>query len=95
MTKLSDAELERGVVTASAGNHAQGVALAAKKLGTRATIFMPRSTPRMKQMAVARIGGEVVDVRLEGDGLMTPRRRPRRLRLKTAERLFTLMTICR
>ena len=54
-------------MTASAGNHAQGVALAAKRLGTKATIFMPVSTPRMKQDAVRKLGGDAVDVRLEGD----------------------------
>jgi len=67
MRQLSDSERARGVVCASAGNHAQGVALAAQKLGTTAVVFMPRSTPLMKQEAVASIGGELVDVRLEGD----------------------------
>ena len=51
MAQLSDAQRRAGVVTASAGNHAQGVALAAKQLGTQATIFMPLATPRMKQRA--------------------------------------------
>jgi threonine dehydratase len=67
MAQLTADELQRGVVTASAGNHAQGVALAASKLGTRATIFMPLSTPRMKQVAVKKHGGEQVEIRLIGD----------------------------
>ncbi|MGJ8652409.1 MAG: pyridoxal-phosphate dependent enzyme [Opitutaceae bacterium] len=67
MAQLSNDEITRGVVTASAGNHAQGVALAARKLGTQATIFMPTSTPRMKQVAVKQHGGEQVEIRLCGD----------------------------
>lgn len=67
MAQLSANELERGVVTASAGNHAQGVALAARKLGTRATIFMPLATPRMKQVAVTKHGGKQVEIQLIGD----------------------------
>ena len=67
MAQLSTNELAAGVVTASAGNHAQGVALAARKLGTRAIIYMPLSTPRMKQLAVERHGGESVEIRLYGD----------------------------
>ncbi|NBB79248.1 MAG: pyridoxal-phosphate dependent enzyme [Verrucomicrobia bacterium] len=67
MAQLSDAELRIGVITASAGNHAQGVALAAQRLDTRAIIYMPLSTPRMKQVAVQRHGGEHVEIRLLGD----------------------------
>ena len=67
MAQLSTEELARGVVTASAGNHAQGVALSARKLGTEAIIFMPLSTPRMKQVAVKQHGGDRVEVRLCGD----------------------------
>ncbi|MGB0415446.1 MAG: pyridoxal-phosphate dependent enzyme [Coraliomargarita sp.] len=67
MAQLSADEREHGVVTASAGNHAQGVALAARKLGTRATIFMPLATPRMKQVAVKKHGGEQVEIQLVGD----------------------------
>jgi threonine dehydratase len=67
MAQLSADELKAGVVTASAGNHAQGVALAAKKLGTQATIFMPLATPRMKQVAVKQHGGSNVEIRLTGD----------------------------
>jgi len=67
MSLLDETELKRGVVTASAGNHAQGVALSAKKLGTHARIYMPLSTPKMKQQAVKRHGGDQVDVCLVGD----------------------------
>jgi threonine dehydratase len=49
----------RGVVAASAGNHAQGVALAARRFGCRALIFMPLGTPRIKCEAVAALGGEI------------------------------------
>ena len=64
---LSPAEAARGVVTASAGNHAQGVALAARTLGIRARIYMPRSTPKVKQAAVRHHGGEFVEIHLAGD----------------------------
>ena len=50
----------RGIITASAGNHAQGVALAATKLGIEATIVMPRTTPSIKVDAVRRLGGNAV-----------------------------------
>jgi threonine dehydratase len=56
--------LERGVICASAGNHAQGVALAAEKLGIKAVIVMPRTTPGIKVQAVRSRGGRVV---LHGD----------------------------
>lgn len=60
MAHLTPAELERGVICASAGNHAQGVALAASRLGTRAVIVMPVSTPQVKIDAVRNLGGDVV-----------------------------------
>ncbi|ETD69904.1 L-threonine dehydratase biosynthetic IlvA [Pelistega indica] len=60
MANLSRKELDRGVIAASAGNHAQGVAISAKKLGCRAIIVMPISTPQVKVDAVKRLGGEVV-----------------------------------
>ncbi|MCC5874842.1 MAG: pyridoxal-phosphate dependent enzyme [Candidatus Sumerlaeia bacterium] len=69
MVMLSLEERSRGVVTASAGNHAQGVALAAARMEISARIYMPFSTPRMKQLAVKRHGGEYVDVVLHGDSL--------------------------
>ena len=64
MVHLSPAQLKRGVITASAGNHAQGVALAAQKLGCRAVIVMPVTTPQIKINAVRVRGAEVV---LAGD----------------------------
>lgn len=60
MAHLSPARLERGVIAASAGNHAQGVALAAARLGTTATIVMPVTTPQVKIDAVKARGGQVV-----------------------------------
>ena len=60
MAHLSAAELAKGVICASAGNHAQGVALSAKKLGCRAVVVMPVTTPRLKVDAVAALGGEVL-----------------------------------
>ena len=64
MAHLSSAQLARGVIAASAGNHAQGVALAAQKMGCRAVIVMPTTTPRIKIDAVKARGAEVV---LAGD----------------------------
>ena len=60
MAQLSSDELSRGVIASSAGNHAQGVALSAKRLGCRAVIVMPRTTPEVKVRAVRDLGGEVV-----------------------------------
>ncbi|WP_028451783.1 threonine ammonia-lyase, biosynthetic [Chitinilyticum aquatile] len=60
MVKLSRAELDRGVVAASAGNHAQGVAMSAQALKCRAIIVMPATAPRIKVDAVTRRGAEVV-----------------------------------
>ena len=59
MSKLTPAQLQRGVICASAGNHAQGVALAAARLGCRALIVMPTTTPPVKIDAVRARGGEV------------------------------------
>ena len=64
MAHLSAEQLARGVICASAGNHAQGVALGARKLGTRAVIVMPVTTPQLKIDAVRALGGEV---HLHGD----------------------------
>ncbi|MGH1503011.1 MAG: threonine ammonia-lyase, biosynthetic [Acidimicrobiales bacterium] len=60
MAQLPPEELERGVVTSSAGNHAQGVALAAQHLGTTAVIVMPTTTPEVKVEAVRARGAEIV-----------------------------------
>lgn len=64
IAQLSDAAAKRGVVCASAGNHAQGVALAARRRGIPTAIVMPRTTPQIKVQAVIALGGEVV---LHGD----------------------------
>ncbi len=60
MAHLSAAQLKKGVICASAGNHAQGVALSARRLGARALIVMPTTTPQLKIDAVRGFGGEVV-----------------------------------
>ncbi|WP_457282592.1 threonine ammonia-lyase, biosynthetic [Polaromonas sp. P5_D5] len=60
MAHLSPEQLKKGVICASAGNHAQGVALSAQKLGTRAVIVMPTTTPQLKVDAVRAWGGNVV-----------------------------------
>lgn len=64
IANLGDDELQAGVICSSAGNHAQGVALAARRRGVRAVIVMPVTTPTIKTEAVAALGGEVV---LHGD----------------------------
>ena len=60
MAHLAPEQLKKGVICASAGNHAQGVALGAHKLGCRAVIVMPTTTPAVKIDAVRALGGEVV-----------------------------------
>jgi threonine dehydratase len=60
MSRLSPAQLSAGVICASAGNHAQGVALSAQLLGTRAIIVMPTTTPQIKIDAVRARGAEIV-----------------------------------
>ncbi|MFZ5523583.1 MAG: threonine ammonia-lyase, biosynthetic [Pseudomonadota bacterium] len=64
MAQLTPGQLKRGVIAASAGNHAQGVALSAQKLGCKAVIVMPATTPQIKIQAVAGRGAKVV---LHGD----------------------------
>ena len=71
LSRLTPEERARGVVAASAGNHAQGVALAAQKLGIAATIFMPLGVPVPKLMATRGYGADVI---LEGDTVETPLR---------------------
>lgn len=71
LARLSEAERARGVVAASAGNHAQGVALAAKELGIAATIFMPLGVPVPKLLATRGYGADVV---LDGATVETPLR---------------------
>ena len=64
ISQLPKEQLERGVICASAGNHAQGVALSGQRLGIPAIIVMPSTTPDIKVQAVKRLGGQVV---LHGD----------------------------
>ena len=67
IANLSEEERVSGVVCASAGNHAQGVALACHKLGIKGTIFMPVPTPKQKFNQVRMFGGSEVDIQLVGD----------------------------
>lgn len=67
MRRMSEEERHRGVVCASAGNHAQGVAYSCKQLGIQGTIFMPTTTPRQKISQVNLHGGAFVEVVLIGD----------------------------
>lgn len=59
IAQLSNSEKEKGVITASAGNHAQGVALAAKKMDLQALIIMPKTTPEIKVSSVKQLGAEI------------------------------------
>ena len=65
--QLDDAAKARGVVCASAGNHAQGLAFACSALGVRGKVFLPRTTPRQKRDRIAVLGGDDVEVLLVGD----------------------------
>ena len=67
INQLTDEERSRGIVCASAGNHAQGVAYACQKLQVKGTIYMPSPTPRQKVDQVRFFGKEWVDIRLTGD----------------------------
>ncbi len=67
MANLSPEQLKRGVICASAGNHAQGVALSAAKLGCRALIVMPTTTPQVKVDACKARGGAAVEIVLHGE----------------------------
>ncbi|MHC5083342.1 MAG: threonine ammonia-lyase, biosynthetic [Planctomycetota bacterium] len=60
LSKLSERDKKRGVIAASAGNHAQGIAISARKLGIKSTIVMPKTTPQIKVAAVRRRGSKVV-----------------------------------
>ena len=64
MASLPPEIMDKGVIAASAGNHAQGVALSAKTLNTSAIIVMPKTTPEIKVKSVSSLGGEVI---LHGD----------------------------
>lgn len=65
--KLPESELKKGVVCASAGNHAQGIAYTCHELQTKAAIFMPTTTPQQKVSQVKFFGGEFADIHLVGD----------------------------
>jgi len=67
MSSLSKKELKKGIVCASAGNHAQGVALACQKLKVKGQIFMPTTTPAQKIKKVKSFGKSFVTVMLTGD----------------------------
>ncbi len=67
IASLSDEERGNGVVCASAGNHAQGVAYSCRRLGIPGIIYMPATTPRQKINQVSLFGGNKVDIRLIGD----------------------------
>src|ERR1039458_7152706 len=60
--QLTPAEIARGVITYSSGNHAQGVAYAARAVGAKAVIVMPSNAPAIKRAATLAMGAEVVDV---------------------------------
>jgi threonine dehydratase len=80
MAQLNANERARGVMAASAGNHAQGVALAASRLGMRATIVMPVTAPQVKVDAVRRFGGALTEVVLAGDSYSDAQAEAMRLR---------------
>lgn len=67
IAQLDDAARAVGVVAASAGNHAQGLAYACSALGVRGRVYLPRTTPRQKRDRIAVLGGEMIEVILAGD----------------------------
>ncbi len=67
MSSLTDAERARGIVCASAGNHAQGVAFTCRRLGVVGHIYMPQNTPKQKIQRVRIQGGESIQITLTGD----------------------------
>ena len=60
IANLNASDLKKGIIAASAGNHAQGVSLAANKLGITSTIVMPKTTPRVKVDAVRKLGSKII-----------------------------------
>ena len=86
MAALSQEARDKGIVAASAGNHAQGVALAASVLNCRATIFMPRSTPEVKQTEA------MWKSSFTATAMTRPRTRPTNTRKRTGAPLSTPMT---
>jgi threonine dehydratase len=67
IASLSTEDAARGVVCASAGNHAQGVAYACAKLGVKARIYVPGTTPRQKRNRILALGGDAVELVIRGD----------------------------
>jgi threonine dehydratase len=67
IAQLDEASRAAGVVAASAGNHAQGVAFACAALGVRGTVYLPRTTPRQKRERIAALGGNDVEIVVDGD----------------------------
>lgn len=67
ISQLSPAQQQAGVVCASAGNHAQGVAFACAALDVKGRIYLPRTTPRQKRDRVAAIGGDTIEILLSGE----------------------------
>ncbi len=70
VASLSDEQRSRGVVSYSSGNHAQGVAYAARAMGCKAVIVMPRTAPKIKRDATASLGAEIVEVGNSSDERM-------------------------
>jgi threonine dehydratase len=69
--QLTPAEIARGVITYSSGNHAQGVAYAAREVGAKAVIVMPSNAPAIKRAATLALGAEIVDVGLASSERLT------------------------
>src|SRR5215213_10752805 len=67
MSSLLPGQLEKGVVCASAGNHAQGFAYSCKKLGVKGVVFMPIITPQQKVQQTKLFGEDFIDIKLTGD----------------------------
>ncbi|WNV84469.1 threonine ammonia-lyase IlvA [Umezawaea sp. Da 62-37] len=67
LSQLDEAERAAGAVCASAGNHGQGVAYACKRLGVRGRVYVPSTTPRQKRHRIAALGGDMVELVVEGD----------------------------
>jgi threonine dehydratase len=67
LSQLNDAERAVGAVCASAGNHGQGVAYACNRLGVRGRVYVPSTTPRQKRDRIAALGGDMVELVVEGD----------------------------
>eukprot|EP01039_Chlorochromonas_danica_P008570 gene8570-9443_t len=88
IASLDASQRAKGVVTCSAGNHAQGVALSSRQLGIKATIVMPEATPQIKVQAVRRLGGEAVTVLLHGKNYDEAAAEAQRL---VAERQLTMV----